>query len=159
MKGNIPLAEPWESRRNGPRVSGLDVELQPPSGHGEIRWESTSLITLVTVRRERQGVSFGQPRHQPPRQFRTVQQRDTTEQRPDSEQQERDAHQGLAGQQGRNTIELGRDPSNKNGIPIKVHVATRTATPLSRKRLRIAGTRPRSAAIRPAGQQHRSAAP
>ena len=31
----------------------------------------SSLITLVTVRRERQSVSFGQPRHQPSRQFRT----------------------------------------------------------------------------------------
>ena len=89
----------------------------------------------------------------------TVQQRDTTEQRP--------------------------TPSNRNGMPTRASPASKAATPsswaatrvtrmgspsrsmwplglrrhLSRKRLRIVGTRPRSAAIRPAGQQHRSAAP
>jgi hypothetical protein len=48
----------------------------------------TELIPVVTVRLVRLIVSFGQPRHQPPRQFRTVQERNTAQQRRDPEQQE-----------------------------------------------------------------------
>jgi hypothetical protein len=49
--------------------------------------DHVELIPVVTVRCERQIGSFGQPRNQPPRQFRTVQERDAAQQRRDSEQQ------------------------------------------------------------------------
>jgi hypothetical protein len=43
--------------------------------------DHVELIAVVAIRRERQIVSFGQPRHQPPRQFRTVQERNTAKRR------------------------------------------------------------------------------
>jgi len=55
--------------------------------------DHVELIPVVTVRCERQIVSFGQPRHQPLWQFRTVQERDTAQQRRNPEQQRRDAEQ------------------------------------------------------------------
>jgi hypothetical protein len=48
--------------------------------------DHVELIAVVAIRRERQIVSFGQPRHQSPRQFRTVQERNTAQQRRYSEQ-------------------------------------------------------------------------
>jgi hypothetical protein len=60
------------------------------------------LIALVTVRRERQIVSVDEPRHQPPRQFRTVQERDTGQEGRDPEQQQRAPYGGPSGQQGGN---------------------------------------------------------
>jgi hypothetical protein len=48
--------------------------------------DHVELIAVIAIRRERQIVSFGQPRHQPPRQFSTVQERNTAQQRRYSEQ-------------------------------------------------------------------------
>src|SRR5215203_2397562 len=90
-----------------------------------------TLLAHVAVRREWQIVLFGQPCHQPPRQFRTVQERDTAQQRRDPEQHEHNPTGVHPTSKAATPLSKSATPSSRNATPISVHPASKAATPLS----------------------------